>query len=107
MKKALLFLGLLVVYVAFLPALALVYLSVLAHALTGDSKRASRAFNAINRAVSTLFGGDGSRSTSHTAGVRLILKTADWRHCLLCKVLDVFETDHCRKEAEDDPLVRR
>lgn len=107
MKKALLLLGVLVVYVAFLPALALVYLSVLAHALTGDKVRAARAFNAINRAVSTLFGGDGSRSASHTAGVRLLLGTADWRHCVLCKVLNVFDNKHCQKEAEDDPLVRR
>ena len=106
MKQALLLLGVLVVYLAFLPRLALVYLSVLAHALTGDKVRAARAFNAINRAVSTLFGGDGSRSTSHTSGVRLILGTADWRHCLLCKILNIFDKSHCRKEAEDDPSVQ-
>jgi hypothetical protein len=106
MKKALILLGVICIYFAFLPALVLVWLSMFYHLASFNKDRIEVVFNAMNRLVSTLFGGDGTRSTSHTSGVKLIFNEGDWRHCVLCKSLDFFDPNHCIKEAQDDPRVK-
>ena len=101
-KKLLIYIAVVLIYFAFLPALVLVWLSMFKHLISWNPKKIAMVFNAMNRLVSTLFGGDGTRSTSHTCGVLIHNGKADWRCKLLCKVLSKFDPDHCRKEAADE-----
>lgn len=74
-------------------ALALLWMVVLVP--LGSGKRLTRIAVGIDNAVSACFGGDG-RTTISTRAARARASGARWG-CVLCRVLDALDPDHCEK----------
>jgi len=66
----------------------------------GDSLRAWRLAVSFDQLANTAFGGNEDETISSRAG-KARLKGKPWA-CVLCRLLDWFESDHCASSIEPD-----
>lgn len=56
---------------------------------------------AIDQLLNTLFGGDPDETISSRAG-KYAANNRGWFPCVLCKLLDIIDPNHCMKSIEKD-----
>jgi hypothetical protein len=64
-----------------------------------DPMEARRMIISLDQMANTIFNGNMDETISSRAGRHCFVKEEDkekWA-CILCKILDVFEKDHCKK----------
>ena len=69
-------------------------LAQLLHAVLGNTSRSLKMAVALDQCGNALLGGSEDETISSHAGRRM--HEARWA-CVLCKFLDIFERDHCKK----------
>jgi hypothetical protein len=55
----------------------------------------------IDQLINTLIGGDPDETISSRMG-KYVLKGRGFVPCVLCKIIDIFDKDHCIKNIEID-----
>lgn len=56
---------------------------------------------AIDQLINTIIGGDPDETISSRAG-KYVRRGRGWFPCQLCKLLNLFEKDHCIRSIEED-----
>jgi len=69
------------------------------HALAG-SRHSLRVSVGFDQTVNAAIGGDEDESISSRAGKGQLAKVRHW--CVLCKLLDIVQKDHCKLSIEAD-----